>query len=150
VIAGLVFVLLFGLQGYLGPWLVAHGIKVIFALPGLALATIFVTFPFVVRELIPLMRQQGTEEEEAALSLGASGLGHVFPRHAAEREVGTPVRHLAVQRARHGRVRRGLCRVRPCARRDQHHAAARRGAPTTVTSSPPHSPWRHCWRCSRW
>jgi sulfate transport system permease protein len=74
VIAGLVFVLLFGLQGYFGPWLAAHGIKVIFALPGIALATIFVTFPFVVRELIPLMQEQGTEEEEAALSLGASGL----------------------------------------------------------------------------
>ncbi len=74
VIAGLVFVLLFGLQGYFGSWLVAHDIKIIFALPGIALATIFVTFPFVVRELIPLMQQQGTEEEEAALSLGASGL----------------------------------------------------------------------------
>jgi sulfate transport system permease protein len=74
VIAGLVFVLLFGLQGLLGPWLSAHDIKVIFALPGIALATIFVTFPFVVRELIPLMQEQGTEEEEAALSLGASGL----------------------------------------------------------------------------
>jgi sulfate/thiosulfate transport system permease protein len=74
VIAGLVFVLLFGLQGYLGPWLAAHDIKIIFALPGIALATIFVTFPFVVRELIPLMQEQGTEEEEAALSLGASGL----------------------------------------------------------------------------
>ena len=73
VIAGLVFVLLFGLQGYLGPWLAAHDIKIIFALPGIALATIFVTFPFVVRELIPLMQEQGTEEEEAALSLGASG-----------------------------------------------------------------------------
>jgi sulfate/thiosulfate transport system permease protein len=74
VIAGLVFVLLFGLQGYFGPWLAAHGIAIIFALPGIALATIFVTFPFVVRELIPLMQEQGTEEEEAALSLGASGL----------------------------------------------------------------------------
>jgi sulfate transport system permease protein len=78
VVAGLVFVLLFGLQGYLGPWLVAHDINVIFALPGIALATIFVTFPFVVRELIPLMQQQGTEEEEAALSLGASGLMTFF------------------------------------------------------------------------
>jgi sulfate transport system permease protein len=78
VIAGLVFVLLFGLQGYFGPWLVAHGVKVIFALPGMALATIFVTFPFVMRELIPLMQQQGTEEEEAALSLGASGLKTFF------------------------------------------------------------------------
>ena len=77
-IAGLVFVLLFGLQGWFGPWLVAHGIKIIFALPGIALATIFVTFPFVVRELIPLMQEQGTDEEEAALSLGASGLRTFF------------------------------------------------------------------------
>jgi sulfate transport system permease protein len=78
VIAGLVFVLLFGLQGYFGSWLVAHHVKIIFALPGIALATIFVTFPFVVRELIPLMQEQGTEEEEAALSLGASGLTTFF------------------------------------------------------------------------
>jgi|SRR3984885_4049886 sulfate transport system permease protein len=78
VIAGLVFVLLFGLQGYFGAWLLAHHIKIIFALPGIALATIFVTFPFVVRELIPLMQEQGTEEEEAALSLGASGLTTFF------------------------------------------------------------------------
>jgi sulfate transport system permease protein len=74
VVAGLVFVLLFGLQGYFGPLLAAYDIKIIFALPGIALATTFVTFPFVVRELIPLMQEQGTEEEEAALSLGASGL----------------------------------------------------------------------------
>jgi sulfate/thiosulfate transport system permease protein len=74
VIAGLVFVLLFGLQGYFGTWLADHDIKIIFALPGIALATMFVTFPFIVRELIPLMQEQGTEEEEAALSLGASGL----------------------------------------------------------------------------
>ncbi|MGB6756924.1 MAG: sulfate ABC transporter permease subunit CysW [Xanthobacteraceae bacterium] len=78
VIAGLVFVLLFGLQGYFGAWLLAHHIKIIFALPGIALATIFVTFPFVVRELIPLMQEQGTEEEEAALSLSASGLTTFF------------------------------------------------------------------------
>ena len=73
VIAGLVFVLLFGLQGFFGPWLSDHSIKIIFALPGIVLATIFVTFPFVARELIPLMQEQGTEEEQAALSLGASG-----------------------------------------------------------------------------
>jgi sulfate/thiosulfate transport system permease protein len=78
VIAGLVFVLLFGLQGYFGHWLAAHHLKIIFALPGIALATIFVTFPFVIRELIPLMQEQGTEEEEAALSLGASGLRTFF------------------------------------------------------------------------
>jgi sulfate transport system permease protein len=73
VIAGMVFVLLFGRQGLIGPWLDAHGIKVIFALPGIVLATVFVTFPFVARELIPLMEAQGAEEEEAAIVLGATG-----------------------------------------------------------------------------
>lgn len=74
VIAGLVYVLLFGLGGYLGPWLRAQGIEIIFAVPGIVLATTFVTLPFVARELIPLMQQQGSTDEEAALSLGASGL----------------------------------------------------------------------------
>ncbi len=73
VISGLIYVLLFGAQGWLGPWLVEHDIKIIFALPGIVLATIFVTVPFVARELIPLMQAQGREEEEAALTLGASG-----------------------------------------------------------------------------
>ncbi len=73
VISGLIYVLIFGLQGWLGPWLSEHDIKIIFAVPGIVLATIFVTFPFVARELIPLMQAQGTEEEEAALVLGASG-----------------------------------------------------------------------------
>ena len=73
VIAGLIYVLLFGAQGWLGPWLAAHDIKIIFAVPGIVLATVFVTFPFIARELIPLMQEQGIEEEEAALVLGASG-----------------------------------------------------------------------------
>ena len=73
VISGLVFVLLFGAQGWFGSWMSAHNFKVIFALPGIVLATVFVTFPFVARELIPLMQEQGTEEEQAALSLGANG-----------------------------------------------------------------------------
>jgi sulfate transport system permease protein len=73
VISGLIYVLIFGAQGVLGPWLAAHDMKVIFAVPGIVLATIFVTFPFVARELIPLMQAQGNEEEEAALTLGASG-----------------------------------------------------------------------------
>jgi sulfate transport system permease protein len=73
VIAGLIYVLVFGLQGWLGPWLAAHHIKVVFAVPGIVLATLFVTFPFVARELIPLMQEQGREEEEAARLLGASG-----------------------------------------------------------------------------
>ena len=73
VISGLIYVLVFGLQGWFGPTLDALGIKVIFAAPGIVLATIFVTFPFIARELIPLMQEQGNEEEQAALSLGASG-----------------------------------------------------------------------------
>lgn len=73
VISGLVFVLLFGLQGWFGPWLRDNDLKIIFAIPGIVLATLFVTFPFVARELIPIMQEQGTTEEEAAISLGASG-----------------------------------------------------------------------------
>ena len=78
VISGLVFVLLFGAQGFFGPWMQAHNIQVLFAAPGIALATTFVTFPFVARALIPLMHEQGTQEEEAAISLGASGLQTFF------------------------------------------------------------------------
>ena len=73
VISGLIYVLIFGLQGWIGPWLSEYDIKIIFAVPGIVLATIFVTFPFVARELIPLMQAQGREEEEAAAVLGASG-----------------------------------------------------------------------------
>lgn len=73
VISGLIYVLLFGFQGWAGAWLGSHGLRIIFAVPGIVLATVFVTFPFVARELIPLMEEQGTEEEEAAIALGASG-----------------------------------------------------------------------------
>jgi len=78
VVSGLIFVLLFGAQGVLGPWLLEHGIRIIFAIPGIVIATTFITFPFVARELIPLMEEQGSEEEEAAISLGASGLQTFF------------------------------------------------------------------------
>lgn len=74
VVAGLVYVLVFGLQGWFGEWLIAHDIKIVFAVPAIVLATVFVTFPFIARELIPLMQAQGRDEEEAAISLGASGL----------------------------------------------------------------------------
>jgi sulfate transport system permease protein len=73
VTSGLIYVLLFGAQGFFGPWLQSHDIQIIFAVPGIVLATIFVTFPFIARELIPIMQAQGTQDEEAALSLGASG-----------------------------------------------------------------------------
>jgi sulfate transport system permease protein len=78
VISGLVFVLLFGAQGFFGPWMQAHQLQILFAFPGIALATTFITFPFVARALIPLMQEQGTQEEEAAISLGASGLQTFF------------------------------------------------------------------------
>jgi len=73
VISGFIFVLLFGAQGWFGEWLMAHNVKIIFAVPGIVLATLFITFPFVARQLIPLMQEMGNQEEEAALSLGASG-----------------------------------------------------------------------------
>ncbi|MBL8498191.1 sulfate ABC transporter permease subunit CysW [Nitrosomonas sp. JL21] len=73
VVSGLIYVLVFGLQGWFGPWLAEHDMKIIFAVPGIVLATVFVTVPFIARELIPLMQAQGTEEEEAAVVLGASG-----------------------------------------------------------------------------
>jgi sulfate transport system permease protein len=73
VVSGMLFVLLFGAQGLLGPWLAAHGLKILFALPGIVLATMFVTLPFVARQLVPLLEAQGPAEEEAALTLGASG-----------------------------------------------------------------------------
>lgn len=78
VISGLIYVLIFGRQGWLGPFLEAHDIKIVFAVPGIILATIFVTFPFIARELIPLMEAQGKEEEEAAMVLGATGLQTFF------------------------------------------------------------------------
>jgi sulfate transport system permease protein len=73
VVSGLIYVLMFGAQGWFGPWLMEHDVRIIFAVPGIVLATLFVTFPFVARELIPLMQAQGTEEEESAIVLGASG-----------------------------------------------------------------------------
>ena len=73
VVSGLIYVLVFGAQGWLGPWLAEHNIKIIFAVPGIVLATVFVTFPFIARELIPLMQAQGTDEEQAAIVLGATG-----------------------------------------------------------------------------
>jgi len=73
VVAGLIYVLMFGAQGWIGPWLQAHDIKIVFAVPGIVLATVFVTFPFIARELIPLMQAQGSDEEQAAIVLGATG-----------------------------------------------------------------------------
>ena len=102
VISGLVYVLMFGAQGWFGPWLAEHDIKIIFAVPGIVLATVFVTFPFVARELIPLMQAQGTDEEEAALVLGARGWQISAASHPAEREVEPDVRRDSLDGACHG------------------------------------------------
>ena len=124
VVSGLVYVLLFGAKGVLGPLVDDWDFKIIFAVPGIVLATIFVTFPFIARELIPLMQEQGTADEEAALTLGASRLPHLPHGDPAQRALGAALWRAAVQRARHGRIRRGLGRLRPYPRTHQHHAAA--------------------------
>ena len=124
VISGLVYVLLFGAGSMLGPWLTANGVKILFAVPGIVLATIFVTFPFVARELIPLMQEQGNGDEEAALSLGASGWQTFWHVTLPNITLGPALRGAAVQCARHGRVRRRVGGFGTYPRPDQHHAAA--------------------------
>ena len=125
VVSGLVYVLLFGAKGLLGPLVDDWDFKIIFAVPGIVLATIFVTFPFVARELIPLMQEQGTADEEAALTLGASGFRTFLTVTLPNVQMGAALRRPAVQRPRHGRIRRGVGRLRPYPRPDQHHAAPR-------------------------
>ena len=122
----MIFVLLFGAHGWFGPWLLDHDIKIIFAVPGIVLATTFVTAPFIARELIPLMQEQGTEEEEAAIVLGAERLADLLPGHAAQHQVGPAVRPHPLQRPGDGRVRRGVGGLRSHPGRDQHAAAPRR------------------------
>ena len=150
VIAGLIYVLVFGLQGWFGDWLRDHDMKIIFAVPGIVLATIFVTFPFVARELIPLMQAQGIEQEEAARVLGASGwqifwrvtlpnvkwallYGVILCNARAMGEFGA----VSVVSAATSAARPTRCR---CTSRSS----------TTNTSSPPPSRWPRCWRCWRW
>jgi len=126
VISGMVYVLLFGLQGWFGPWLREHHLKIIFAVPGLILATMFVTLPFVARELIPLMQEQGTDEEEAARMLGASGWRTFWGRHLAQYQMGTALRRIVVQCAGDGRIRSSISCFRAYSRSDQYTAASGR------------------------
>ena len=126
VIAGMVFVLLFGLQGWFGAWLQQHNISIVFALPGIMLATMFVTFPYVARELIPLMEQLGNDEEEAAITLGAGGWMTFFRVTLPKVRWGLVYGMVLVQCARHGRVRRRVGGLGPHPRPHQHHAAAHR------------------------
>ena len=118
--------LLFGAQGWLGPWLQAHDIKIIFAVPGIVLATIFVTFPFVARELIPLMQEQGTADEEAALTLGACGWQTFWRVTLPNIRWGLLYGVLLCNARAMGEFGAVVGRLRPHPRPDQHHAAARR------------------------
>ena len=154
VISGLIFVLLFGAQGWFGPWLADHDIKIIFAVPGIVLATIFVTLPFVARELIPLMQEQGTEEEEAAIVLGASGWQTFCRVTLPEHQVGPAVRRRSsATPARWASSAR--CRSSPAtsAARPTRCRCTSRFSTTSTTSRPlrggvaadacsPSSPWR--------
>ncbi len=126
VVAGLIYVLIFGAQGLLGPFLQRHGIEIVFAVPGIVLATVFVTFPFVARELIPLMQDQGTTDEEAALNPRGEPLAGLPDGHAPQHPLGAALRGPVVQRPGDGRVRCRLGGVRADPRSHQHHAAPRR------------------------
>ncbi len=127
VISGLVWVLLFGANGWFGPMLDRFGIRIIFAVPGLILATVFVTFPFVARTLIPLMQEQGAAEEEAAITLGATFWQTFWARDLAQHPLGPAVWRTAVQCPRHGRIRCRRGGVRSRARPDHDHASSGRG-----------------------
>jgi len=146
VVSGLIYVLLFGAQGYFGPWLKAHGIEIIFALSGIVLATMFVTFPFVARELIPLMEEQGNADEEAALTLGASGLRAFLTVTLPNIRWGLLYGVLLCNARAMGEFRRRRGRLRARARLHQHDAAAmsRSSTTSTISPSPPPSRWRRC------
>ena len=125
VISGMVFILLFGRQGYLGPWLMEHDIRIVFAIPGIVLATIFVSFPFVAREIIPVMEATGSQEEEAARVLGAGGFQTFFRVTLPNIKWGLALRRDSLQRARDGRVRRRVGRLGTHPGTDEHAPAAR-------------------------
>ena len=118
VVVGLAFLLLYGRDGWFGSWLLEHGIEVVFAFPGMVLATIFISLPFVVREVVPVLREIGTEQEQAASTLGASSLADVPPRHVPGDPLGGRLRRRADDGARARRVRRRQRRLRPHRRQD--------------------------------
>ena len=125
VVSGLIYVLVFGMQGWLGPGLADHDIHILFALPGIVLATTFVTFPFVARELIPLMTDQGARRGRSGGIAGRVGLRHLPARDVAQHQMGAPVWRAALQRPCHGRIRRCLRGLGPLfAARPTDHAAA--------------------------
>lgn len=148
VISGLVFVLLFGAQGYFGSWLRDHDIQILFAVPGIALATTFVTFPFVARALIPLMQEQGTQEEEAAISLGASGLQTFFRVTLPNIKWGCSTASCSATPAPWASSARSRSSPATFAARPTPCRSLSRFSTTSTSSSPPSRSPR-CWRCWR-
>jgi sulfate transport system permease protein len=140
VVSGLIYVLLFGAHGWFGGWLQANGVEIIFAVPGLVLATVFVTFPFVARELIPLMSAQGRADEEAALSLGASGWQTFWLVTLPNIRWGLLYGVLLCNARAMGEF--GAVRPTPC------RCTWRCSTTNIISSLPSRSP--RCWRCSRW
>jgi len=150
VVVGLMYLLVFGANGWFGGWLVEHDIKIIFAVPGIVLATIFVTFPFVARELIPLMQAQGRDEEEAAVVLGASGWQTFWYVTLPNVKWGLRVRGDPVQCPRQwgSSARCRWCRARSADKPTPCRCMWRFF--TTNTTLRPPSRWPRCWRCSPW
>ena len=128
VVIGLSLVLLYGRTGWLGPWLADHGIQIIFSVPGIVLATIFVSLPFVVREVTPVLKEIGDEQEQAACDAGRRVVDDVPPHHVPRDPLGPRLRDRAVGRPRDRRVRRRERRLRPRRRRDADPDAARAAA----------------------
>src|SRR5471032_746130 len=149
VISGLIYVLMFGAQGWFGPWLEAHDIKILFAVPGIVLATIFVTFPFVARELIPLMQAQGSEEEEAAIVLGASGWDTF--RSVTLPNIKWGLLYGVILCNARAMASSAPCRWCPAtsAARPTPSRCRWKSSTTNTTSRPP-SPSPRCWPCWRW
>ena len=148
VVVGLALLLLYG-NRLARPWLDDHGIEVVFALPGLVLATIFVSLPFVVREVVPVLREIGTEQEQAASTLGASAL-QIFRRVTLPGDpLGRRVRRRPDDRPLPRRVRRGLGHLRPHRRQDRDDDAVRPGAVRRLSTCRARTRPRSSWRCCR-
>jgi len=128
IVSGLIFVLLFGLQGLLGPWLAEHDIKIIFAVPGIVLATIFVTFPFIARELIPLLQAQGNEEEEAALVVRCEWLANILASYHSKYEMGITLWCDFMQCQSNGRIWRSISGFRTYSWANKYNAITRRNS----------------------
>ena len=149
VISGLIYVLIFGRQGWLGPWLEAHHLKIIFAVPGIVLATLFVTFPFIARELIPLMQSQGKEAEEAAIVLGATGFQTFWRITVPNIKWGLLYGVILCNaRAMGSLAPYPWCRATSGARPTPCPSRSR-SSTTSINSRPP-SPWPRSWRFWPW